>query len=817
MLIADVIANLPLKEINRAYTYSVPTELSFIEVGWRVFAPFGGRKVEGFVIDVREIAEGNLGEKIKLKDIISVIDDDAWFNKNLIDACKEIADFYLCSLGEVMRLFMPGKSGIKISTLYEINEENEDNANKILTENLKEQLYFNIYNLLKTEGALSKKDIEKNLTIDKKITEDAIEKLCRLKILNRIYNAKKKSSEIYETVIEKIADITDEIIAEFDKRKKAQAKVLKLLQNKNILTSKEIKTEKISKAVIKNLEEAGFVRQNKKRVFRNSYDKKTFTEIKRELTEEQTVAFNEISASLKNNKYQTFLLYGVTGSGKTEVYMRAAEVARNENKRVIVLVPEIALTGQLVKSFQEKFAGEIAIIHSRLTVSERADAIERVKLGQANIIIGARSALFTPADNIGLIILDEEHDFSYKQDESPRYHAKVIAEILAKKYDATLVLGSATPSVESFYKAKAGEIKLLTMKNRIGNMPLPEVFCVDMREELKNGNRHILSHQLEKLIKETIERKEQVIILLNRRGFSTFVMCRSCGEALVCEDCGLPLVYHKSGKLACHHCDKESIIPKTCPKCGSKYIKYFGSGTEKLEEELKTLIPSAQVIRMDRDTTTTKFAHQEILEKFKSGAYDILLGTQMVAKGHDVPKVTAVGIISADSTLHLPDFRAAERAFMLITQASGRAGRHKISDNLRGKVVVQCYNVEHFAVEYASRNDYESFYSEEIELREVLFYPPFCRLIKLIFQGDNEENTKSNAKIFVDKFRENFKESQNKAIGPSPALIANLRGTYRFVVLIKAYDLKAVNEFLRTKNLNTNRNVAIDIDPIMMF
>lgn len=811
MLAADVIANLPLKEINQTYTYIVPSELSFINVGWRVYVPFGGRRVEGFVINIRKIDELNSDNGIKLKNIISAIDDEPWFSEKLTEACKEISEFYLCSLAEIMRLFMPGKSGIKITTLY---ENIEGNFNEILNE----EPYFSIHNLLKNNAAFSKNNIEKNLNFDKKTIDKALEKMIRLKLIKRVYTSKKKSSELYETVIERIAPITDAIISEFNKRKKAQAKALKILQDKKILTSKEIKTEKISAVVIRNLEEAGFIRRVQKRVFRNSYEGEFFQKINRELTDEQNKAFNEISSSIKNNEHKIFLLHGVTGSGKTEVYMRAAEVAIANNKKVIVLVPEIGLTGQLVKSFREKFSGSIATIHSRLTLSERNDAIMRVKTGEAKVVIGARSALFTPADDVGLIILDEEHDFSYKQDESPRYHAKVIAEILAKKYNAALVLGSATPSLESYYRAKTGNIALLTMKNRIGNMPLPEVFCVDMRQELKNGNRHILSKPLENLIRETIAKKEQVIILLNRRGFSTFVLCRSCGEALVCEDCGLPLVYHKSGKLACHHCDKEYVAPKTCPKCGSKYIKYFGSGTEKLEEELKTIIPTARVIRMDRDTTTTKFAHQEILEKFKNGEYDVLLGTQMVAKGHDVPKVTAVGIISADSTLHMPDFRAAERAFMLITQAAGRAGRHSVSENLRGKVIVQCYNTEHYAVNFATKNDYESFCKEEILARKELLYPPFSRIIKLLFQDKTEEKAKENAVKFIERFKANFKnDEKNKAMGPSPAIIKNLRGIYRFVILIKVTDLQKVRDFLRAENINVRRDVAIDIDPIMMF
>ncbi|MBO6304926.1 MAG: primosomal protein N' [Selenomonadaceae bacterium] len=811
MPIADIAANLPLKEINRTYTYNVPAELSFIDVGWRVFVPFGGRKVEGFVVNVREENEDNVENKIKLKNIISAVDDEQWFSKETIETCKKLSDFYLCSLAEMMRLFMPGKSGLKISFLYAINEEN---TNKILNE----EPFASVYGLIKNKGAISKNDIEKNVGFDKKTINNSIEKMLRLKLIEKVYTAKKKASDLYETFIEKNSVITDDIIENFSKRKPAQARLLKVLNEKNSLSLNETKAEKISSDTVKKLEEAGFIRRVKKRIYRNSYKNFETANENRALTDEQKNAYAEIAASIKKAEYKSFLLFGVTGSGKTEVYIRAAETAIAEGRRVIVLVPEIGLTGQLVKSFYEKFAGDIAIIHSRLTVSERNDAMMRVKRNEAHIVIGARSALFTPAENVGLIILDEEHDYSYKQDESPRYHAKVVANILAKEHGATLVFGSATPSLETFYAAKTGEVKLLTLKRRIGDMPLPEVSCVDMRTELKSGNRRILSRPLEKLIKDTIAKKEQVIILLNRRGFSTFVLCRSCGEPLVCKDCGLPLVYHKNGSLACHHCDKTEIMPKTCPKCGSKYIKYFGSGTEKLEEELREIIPAARVIRMDRDTTTTKFAHSEILEKFKKGEYDILLGTQMVAKGHDVPNVTAVGIISADSTLHLPDFRAAERAFTLITQTSGRAGRHEIKEHLRGKVIVQCYNTEHYAVEYAAKNDYEGFYEKEIEIRKELSYPPFCRLVKLVFQGEDEEKTKGNAKKFIEKFKAYFNENDgNNAIGPAPALIANLRGIYRFVVLIKAKDLKKASEFLKSENMRALRDVAIDIDPIIMF
>ena len=403
---------------------------------------------------------------------------------------------------------------------------------------------------------------------------------------------------------------------------------------------------------------------------------------------------------------------------------------------------------------------------------------------------------------------------SYKQDESPRYHARVVAEKIARVHGAVLLLGSATPSLESYFRAAQGELTLLVMPRRIGDIPLPVIHCVDMRQELRMGNRHIISRALQELIEKTIARHQQVIIMLNRRGFSTFVMCRSCGEVIRCRHCGLPLVYHRNGQLKCHHCDVQEPVPDVCPKCGSRYIKYFGSGTEKLEQELAALVPSARVIRMDRDTTTTKFAHQEILESFRRGEYDILLGTQMVAKGHDIPNVTAVGIISADSSLNMPDFRAAERCFMLITQTAGRAGRHET----RGQVVIQTYNPTHYAVTCGIRQDYEGFFHKEIALRQELFYPPYSRLVKLLYQNASEVKAKAEAEALVKAFELAFAGREgHQVIGPAPAVIACFRGIYRFVVLIKTADLPAVHDFLKEQQLHLRADVAIDIDPITMF
>ncbi len=808
MLTASVFVNIPVKSIAKAYTYSVPAELSYLETGWRVFVPFGGRKVEGFILSVAEQSAAELGDmQGKLKPIEAAVDEEAWFTPPVLRAAKWLADFYLCSLAEMMRLFMPGKSGLKITVLYESDPMQQEH---IL---LHMPAYRQVYEALTAEPA-SRLALGKKMPELKAELPAMLDKMVQYGIIRREYAADKREKARYEQDAVLQVEVNEELLNDY-KRKKAQAHALEVLVAAGgKMAVKELKAQKVSAQVLKALAADGLIRMENRRIMRDSYSDAEAVRAEVELTTDQKAAIAAMEPAVNKRVYQGFLLKGVTGSGKTQVYIEMAGKVRQVGRQVIVLVPEIALTGQVVMAFKAYFAHDIVVMHSRLSLAERNDAVLRVRRGQAGIIIGARSALFTPASDVGLIIMDEEQDMSYKQDESPRYHAKVVAEELAKIHQAVLLLGSATPSLESYYRAKSGELTLLNMPKRIGNLPLPTVQCVDMRRELRMGNRHIMSAALRQLIEMTMAQKQQIIIMLNRRGFSTFVMCRSCGEVIKCKLCGLPLVYHKNGKLSCHHCDVTEPVPDVCPKCSSRYIKYFGSGTEKLEQELHQLVPSARVIRMDRDTTNTKFAHQEILQKFREKQYDILLGTQMVAKGHDIPDVTAVGIISADSSLNLPDFRAAERCFMLITQTAGRAGRHEH----QGRVVIQTYNPEHYAVTCGIAQDYEGFYEQEMKMRQGLFYPPFSRLVKLLFQHEDENTAKGNAKSLVTAFNEHFNGVKGQQIiGPSPAVIARFRGIYRFVVLIKTADLPEVQAFLREQKLHLRTDVAIDIDPITML
>ena len=635
--------------------------------------------------------------------------------------------------------------------------------------------------------------------------------LCPLAVAMSLFMAG-RSREKISVKSERVFKLAGDFDEKFFTRKPAQLKLLKFLQERGELSATQLTELKIASATAKTLVDAGLISVEQRRIFRDSYSQiksvpKTF-----ELTNEQVEAIAAVEKTLSAKKFGGFLLHGVTGSGKTQVYIELAKITCRLGRRVLILVPEIALTAQIVKNFKTNFS-DVAVVHSRLSFAERNDAFCRIRNGEVSIVIGARSALFTPVENVGLIVVDEEQDNAYKQDEKiPRYQARVVAEEFAKIHDAAIVFGSATPSLENFYRAHRGELTLLKMPRRVLNNPLPEVKAVDMRAELKSGNRELLSRDLLKLLEETLADDKQAIILLNRRGWSTVVMCRACGSVVKCPDCGLPVTFHIDGKIRCHHCEFESDPPTECPECGSDKIKFLGVGTEKLELALKLSLPNARVLRMDRDSTRKKFGHDKILKAFANGEYNILFGTQMVAKGHDIRAVTAVGILNADASLSLSNFRAAEVCFTLITQAAGRAGRA----DLPGKVIVQAYNVDAPAIRFGCAQDYEKFAASEFPQREEIFFPPFSRMVKLIFTNKDELKAKKFAKEIVKAFREEIaavSEDRQEIMGPIPAAIAKLRGLFRFSVVIKSANLEEVQLFLRVHKLNRRDDVSIDFDP----
>ncbi len=792
---AEIFVNLPVKSVAKAYTYRVPKAFRKITAGWRVLVPFGGRKLEGFVVSVGEMESAD-----GLKDIEALVDEEAWFSDKLLLVAQRMADYYLCSQGEAMRLFMPGKSGLKIVGYYYVKYDAK--IMETLEEETRALYIFLLENQPATRARLERR-------FGKNGTARALRVLLARGVAWRETAADKRDKIKYEKLFSAGETLREALANNTLKRRPAQKKAADLLAARATYTLAELKQNGVSAATVKELEKNGLIKLDYRRVYRDTYVDYKEAKSPPPLAPAQQAAFQAIAKSMHKRRFQTFLLYGITGSGKTQVYIESVAAVRRSGRQAIVLVPEIALTSQIVRRFKAYFHEDVVVLHSKLSAGERNDAVAKFKSGLANIVIGARSALFVPAGNLGIIILDEEHDGSYKQDESPRYHTRDVAQIMAEVYDAILVLGSATPSMESYAKALKGEYTLLELKERFDGAVLPEVQLVDMRQELRQGRRNVISEALRRLIAQTTEKGEQLILLLNRRGFSTFVMCRACGHVMTCPDCTLPLAYHRDGRLLCHFCDTSYAPPDVCPSCGSRYIKYFGTGTERLESELQEEFPSLRLARMDRDTMGKKTDHVRLLDDFAAGRYDILLGTQMVAKGHDVKNVTGVGIISADAGLNLPDFRAAERCFALLTQAAGRAGR----GGTPGRVVIQTYNPAHYAVMTASHHDYESFFRQEIALRKNLFYPPYCHLIKLFVQDAASERAAQKAESIAAKLRETGGEGFF-VIGPFEPSMPQLRGIWRRGILLKIKDEKAVRRSIRKLGLQLDSAVSIDVNPL---
>lgn len=533
-----------------------------------------------------------------------------------------------------------------------------------------------------------------------------------------------------------------------------------------------------------------------------------------------TIEQENIIREYINSDDKMFLLKGVTGSGKTEVYMKLVERVLLEGKSAIILVPEIALTPQMIERFKGRFGVNVALFHSKLSDGERFDEWFRVKEGKAKVIVGARSAIFLPAKNLGLIIIDEEHENTYKSEQNPKYQTKEVAEYLSELKGCKVILGSATPSIETYYRALTGEMKLLELNSRVDNKAMPPMKVIDMRNELKGGNKSLFSRELFIAIQERLKRKEQIILFLNRRGFSTFVSCRSCGYVFKCDECDISMTYHKNGLLICHYCGKTKREPRECPKCHSKYVKFFGAGTQRVEEEVKKYFNNVRILRMDVDTTRDKHSYERIYNTFKNGEADILIGTQMVSKGLDFKNVTLVGILAADMSINIPDYRAAERTFQIITQVAGRAGR----GDKQGEVLIQTYTPQHYSLQYAVNYDYEGFYEKEFTVRAMMKYPPFGKLLLINGTSKKEELLKN----FMHKITMMIKPLVESCLdieilGPIPCMISKLKENYRWQIVIKgefdSYFSKNIKEILYDENKNVYNDIRIsmDINPNNLF
>ncbi len=725
---AEIIINSDALEVDKPFTYKIPDEfLDNIDIGYRVKIPFGMRSKStyGFIISI--LKEDEIQINYKVKNILSICDDEPILTHDDIKVIKFLREKYLCRYIDAIRLMIP--AGIM-------------------------------------RGSTNKK--KSVICINGELTEE--------------FSKKDNYRNLYEYIDENDGIYTK---ADLTKDKKFSLYSLNKLIEKNILKCEE------------------------KLVFR--YNTRTYgNELKKQLTLEQQYCVNSI---LRGTDLK-YLIKGVTGSGKTEVYMRLVEYVLSIGKSAVVLVPEIALTPQMIERFKGRFGEDVALFHSKLSDGERFDEWYRVKEGKARLVIGARSALFLPLMNLGLIIIDEEHENTYKSEQNPKYHTREVSEYLCEIKGCKLVLGSATPSIETYYKALKGEYKLLEMNNRVNGKAMPKMEIVDMREELKSRNLSLFSRKLSSAIEETLKNRKQIILFLNRRGFSTFISCRSCGYVFKCPECDVSMTYHKNGYLVCHYCGRAEKVSKICPKCGSKYVKFFGAGTERVEQEVKKYFPSARILRMDVDTTRHKNSHESIYNSFKNHEADILIGTQMVSKGLDFKDVTLVGILAADMSLNIPDYRSAERTYQIITQVAGRAGRGEDE----GKVIVQSYTPNHYSLNYAKDENYEGLFKEEINVRRLMGNPPFGKILLIGGSSKNEEKLKN----FMNNLQVNLKKlivGDLKILGPVPCIISKLKDNYRWQIIIKGeFDDKFSEKVKDTlyqlnKSVYNEIRVSIDINP----
>ncbi|OAX47499.1 primosomal protein N' [Paenibacillus sp. AD87] len=849
MEIAKVIVDVPVKETDRPFDYLVPESMrEWIEIGSRVGVPFGHRTVQGFVID---LVPRTGTEKFKLKPIQELLDIVPPLSEDLVELAEWMSERYasnrILSLQVMVPTALKGKAERYISLGDALDGQMASSASgeEVLfvwgEESTSEKVQQDIIRFVKSRGQVPLQQLSRKYPNHAVL----IKKLLLSGVLLESQAIKDKLNKKTMKSIDLAVDVAaaEEALNSFPAKAQRQKEVLAfLLEMKELLpmAMKELlSTLQVSAATVKGLEEKGLVVTEDVEVFRDPYQGRKFRATEPlNLTEEQQHVYNNINGRLQERRHGVFLLHGVTGSGKTEVYLQTIQRCIEQDRQAIVLVPEIALTPQMVERFKGRFGDQVAVMHSRLSGGERYDEWRKIREGQVKVAIGARSAVFAPFSRLGLIIMDEEHETSYKQEETPKYHARDVAVKRAQQHQAVVVLGSATPSLESYYAARSQSNDdfaplLLEMPTRALGNKLPEVRIVDMREELKDGNRSMFSRALHKGLEERLERGEQTVLLLNRRGYSTFVMCRSCGYVAGCPECDISLTYHqRSNNLRCHYCGYAEAAPEVCPDCGSEHIRYFGTGTQRVEEELAKLFPGIRVIRMDVDTTSEKGSHEKLLKQFREKKADVLLGTQMVAKGLDFPDVTLVGVITADSALNLPDFRAAEKTFQLLTQVAGRAGRHQ----LPGEVFVQSYTPEHYSIGHASQHDYVSFVREELLHRRNLQYPPYCRLILVTFSHEQlpvlirlAENytrilkEKANAAGWLGSL-DRFSNDAFDVLGPVASPIPRIKNRYRFQCMIKwRGDVDAIGLALATARRMDDDvqaqklQISLDVDPQMLM
>lgn len=818
---AELALPLPMRQ---TFTYRLPENLrENVKIGSRLLVPFGKRNLTGYTVELhQELDEGLEIEAENIKDAIELLDEEPLLTDEILRLTQWTADYYSASWGEVLKASLPAGVNVETEQIVQITTSGRDELLKVTTAKtakvqilkyLAEQEEVSMRQLGKQFGTSTAQRIVRDLV--KQNWVSSFQRTLSTKAKPKRRKAVRLLSEEWRVRSEEKKPVS------FNE---AQEKVIRaLIENDGEIGFAELLDEAdVSASVIQTLEKKGVVQTFVREVFRNPLENAIIPDaLDLTLSDGQADAFETIEKAVSANTYHAFLLHGVTGSGKTEIYIRAMKKALEMGKTGLMLVPEIALTPVFSRRLSQVFGEEVAILHSSLSTGERFDEWRRIRNGSARVVIGTRSAIFAPLVNVGIIIVDEEHDGSYRQQESPFYHARDVAVVRANFANAIVVLGSATPSLETYHNAKNGKYTYLHLPNRIGNRPLAKAELVDMRNVFReNGKDVVFSNELLTAIEETHSKGEQSIILLNRRGFSQFILCRSCGETIRCQNCDITLTFHRRDNvLMCHYCGFRAKVPHKCPFCDSKFIFFIGEGTEQIEDILRRRYSNLRIARVDRDSTRRRKSFEETLLDFSEHKIDMLVGTQMLAKGHDFPKVTLVGVVSVDAGLALPDFRSAERTFQLLTQVAGRAGRGL----LQGRVLIQTFYPEHYALQHACTQSYENFYAEEIRFRRKLGYPPFVALASILVHHANYNYAFDNAQILKECLQNANNERQARILGPAPAPLPRLKGEHRLQMLVKAANRKKLRELLdfglheAQEKFCDLRCVNVEIDPVNLL
>jgi primosomal protein N' (replication factor Y) len=803
-LYCDVAVPVPLAA---SFTYALPSTLQHrAQPGCRVVVPFGARKLTGVVLECHDREP-----EMQTRPVSRLVDEEPALSPELLSLGLWIADYYCAPPGETLRTMLPLAAEIHAARFVSLTPLGHEAARQLPILAEEQDPVSQILRALERRP-LAEATLKKKFPLAAGSLRSLMKKgYVALESVQRVRDPLRARTGVVMVEWQEAGGVPEKLSL----GESRLLDYLKLHPGSHDLRALEAEI-KGSVAAAKRLAQHGAVR-----LWRavEEPDLAAARASRPVLNQEQRQALDAVTQSIAAGRFHTFLLHGVTGSGKTEVYLNAIEAALEQDKSALLLVPEIALTPAMAGQFCTRFGERVAILHSAFTDAERADQWRRIRQGTARVVVGTRSGVFAPVQNLGLIVVDEEHDQSYKQEETPRYHGRDVAVVRAQRAGATVVLGSATPGLESRYNAARGKYALLELRERIEKRPLPAVELIDMRQEfLETRKQNLFSRRLAQAVEEKIAAGEQVMMLLNRRGFSSFVACRSCGERIECRNCSITLTYHRrEQRLLCHYCEYAEPVPSVCPKCTSEYIYFLGSGSEKVEETLHQHFPRARIARLDRDTVRGRREYESILGAFREGGYDILVGTQMIAKGHDIPNVTLVGVVSADVGLGLPDFRAAERTFQLLTQVAGRAGR----GDLPGLVLIQTINPDHYAIRFAAAQDYAGFYEKELNFRRLMHYPPFTALANVLVRSDKlEDALRMSAELgqHLQGPPENV-----RVLGPAAAPVVKLKTEYRYQFLIKAWSRRTLGDLLKGVRRFAEIHkwpptaLVIDVDPLSLM